>query len=119
MGSKLLQRACLIMWQRMPLIKIACVQQWRNPLLLMGGSPTLSTICISRMRPLEAVVLQPQFVTRLPLENRLKVKCTRKKATDALVSLQKWLDNNPSAASGDRSAAENVMRDLSNALKGK
>ena len=41
------------------------------------------------------------------------------KAQDYSVALQKWLDSNPSASFSDRSAAQNVLRDLQNALKGK
>ncbi|MFI8384436.1 DUF637 domain-containing protein [Pseudomonas sp. NPDC079086] len=40
------------------------------------------------------------------------------KATDSIVALQKWLDRNSTAAPGDRAAAENVIRDMSNALRG-
>lgn len=35
------------------------------------------------------------------------------------MTLQKWLDANPSALFGDRFAAKNVLRDLQNALQGK
>lgn len=35
-----------------------------------------------------------------------------------ITSLQKWLQQNPTAAPGDRAAAENVIRDMQNALKG-
>lgn len=41
------------------------------------------------------------------------------KAEDYSVALQRWLDSNPNASFGDRSAAQNVLRDLQNALKGK
>ncbi len=41
------------------------------------------------------------------------------KAQDYSIALQKWLDANPNASFGDRSAAQNVLRDLQNALKGK
>ncbi|AZG15417.1 type IV secretion protein Rhs [Cupriavidus pauculus] len=41
------------------------------------------------------------------------------KAQDYSVALQKWLDSNPNAPFNDRSAAQNVLRDLQNALKGK
>ncbi|GAA0835978.1 hypothetical protein GCM10009080_20660 [Cupriavidus pauculus] len=41
------------------------------------------------------------------------------KAQDYSVALQKWLDSNPNAPFSDRSAAQNVLRDLQNALKGK
>lgn len=41
------------------------------------------------------------------------------KAQDYSTALQKWLDSNPNAPFGDRSAAQNVLRDLQNALGGK
>lgn len=41
------------------------------------------------------------------------------KAEDYSVALQRWLDLNPNASFSDRSAAQNVLRDLQNALKGK
>jgi RHS repeat-associated protein len=41
------------------------------------------------------------------------------KATDGIVSLEKWLSNNPTAKMADRAAAENIIRDMRNALKGK
>ncbi len=41
------------------------------------------------------------------------------KAADAITSLGKWLEKNPTAALGDRAAAENVIKDMKNALGGK
>ncbi|WP_433858677.1 hypothetical protein [Streptomyces kronopolitis] len=41
------------------------------------------------------------------------------KAEEAIVFLSKWIRNNPEAATSDRLAAENVMRDLQNSLEGK
>jgi len=41
------------------------------------------------------------------------------KANDSITELQKWLDKHPEATPGDRAAAENVLIDMSNALKGK
>jgi Pretoxin HINT domain len=38
------------------------------------------------------------------------------KAEDSIRALQRWLNNNPEAPTVDRAAAENVLRDLSNAL---
>lgn len=40
------------------------------------------------------------------------------KARDMITALQRWLKNNPTAPSGDRAAAENVIRDMLNALNG-
>ena len=41
------------------------------------------------------------------------------KAQDGVKFLDRWLKNNPKASPGDRAAAQNVMRDLQNALSGK
>lgn len=41
------------------------------------------------------------------------------KAQDGIVALQRWLSKNPTAPSGDRAAAENIIRDMMNALGGK
>ena len=40
------------------------------------------------------------------------------KLRDDSMALSKWLEANPTARSSDRAAAENVLRDISNALKG-
>lgn len=40
------------------------------------------------------------------------------KALDSIRALGKWLANNPTARPGDRAAAENIIRDMSNALRG-
>ncbi|MCO7246025.1 DUF637 domain-containing protein [Halomonas sp. Mc5H-6] len=40
------------------------------------------------------------------------------KASDGIIALQRWLDRNPTASPGDRAAAENVIKDMSNALGG-
>ena len=40
------------------------------------------------------------------------------KAQDNIVALQKSLDKNPTASPGDRAAAENIIRDMTNALGG-
>lgn len=40
------------------------------------------------------------------------------KARDMIRSLEKWLRNNPEATPGDRAAAENVIKDLRDALAG-
>ncbi len=41
------------------------------------------------------------------------------KAEDAIRALGGWLRNNPTASASDRAAAENVIRDLRNALEGR
>jgi hypothetical protein len=40
------------------------------------------------------------------------------KAADKLRELERWLRNNPEATPGDRAAAENVIKDLKDALAG-
>ena len=40
------------------------------------------------------------------------------KGFEDLGSLREWLQNNPTARAGDRAAAENVIRDLEDALRG-
>lgn len=41
------------------------------------------------------------------------------KAKNYVKALESWLKRNPTASSADRAAAENVLRDLQNALRGK
>jgi hypothetical protein len=41
------------------------------------------------------------------------------KAEDSIRSLERWLTQNPTALQGDRAAAENIIKDLRNALEGK
>ncbi|MDT0459569.1 hypothetical protein RM550_28295 [Streptomyces sp. DSM 41527] len=41
------------------------------------------------------------------------------KAEHAIVFLSRWIRKNPEAATSDRLAAENVIRDLQNSLEGK
>jgi RHS repeat-associated protein len=41
------------------------------------------------------------------------------KAEDSIRSLGRWLSNNPTASPGDRAAAENVIKDMKNALGGR
>ena len=41
------------------------------------------------------------------------------KAADSIRALERWLSRNPTARPGDRAAAENVIRDMSNALGGR
>jgi hypothetical protein len=41
------------------------------------------------------------------------------KSTDVVKELNKWMNNNPTASPGDRAAAENVLRDMLNALGGR
>jgi hypothetical protein len=38
------------------------------------------------------------------------------KGRDSIISLERWLTNNPTARQGDRATAENIIKDLYNAL---
>ncbi|MNL12229.1 hypothetical protein D3C87_1330920 [compost metagenome] len=40
------------------------------------------------------------------------------KAANYIQALESWLANNPTARPGDRAAAENIIRDMRNALRG-
>ncbi|WP_449353642.1 hypothetical protein [Streptomyces shaanxiensis] len=57
---------------------------------------------------------------RLELANSVTVggRTHSQKAKDAITYLQNWLSKNPTAAAGDRAAAENLIRDMLNALNG-
>ena len=46
-------------------------------------------------------------------------KTHTEKAEGMVTALEKWLRNNPTASPGDRAAAENVLKDLLDALSGK
>lgn len=41
------------------------------------------------------------------------------KAADGIASLSTWMAKNPTASAADRAAAENIMRDMGNALRGR
>ncbi|WP_316355615.1 hypothetical protein [Candidatus Neptunichlamydia sp. REUL1] len=38
------------------------------------------------------------------------------KGRERITQIEKWLRNNPSASHGDRAAAENIIKDILNAL---
>ena len=40
------------------------------------------------------------------------------KVNERIVNLERWIKNNPTASLGDRAAAENVLKDLQNAMQG-
>jgi hypothetical protein len=44
-------------------------------------------------------------------------KLHSQKGRDSIAALEKWLKNNPTARAGDRAAAENIIKDLQNALE--
>jgi hypothetical protein len=62
-----------------------------------------------------AEAVRYEFATGNPVQGKEHVQ----KAYDSIVALQKWISNNPTASPGDRAAAENVIRDLRNALRGR
>jgi hypothetical protein len=47
---------------------------------------------------------------------RVFEKLHSKKGRDMITTLGRWLKNNPTARSGDKAAAENIIKDLRNAL---
>ena len=62
-----------------------------------------------------AAAVRHELATGQKVGDRLHAQ----KATDSVQALQKWLSKNPAAPAGDRAAAENVIKDMQNALKGK
>jgi hypothetical protein len=52
-------------------------------------------------------------------QQRVGGKWHEQKSKDLVIRLRKWLRSNQMASPGDRAAAENVLRDLQNALDGK
>lgn len=62
-----------------------------------------------------AAALRSELTTGKPVGNRFHSK----KARDGIVSLEKWLNKNPTASPGDRAAAENVIKDMRNAIDGR
>jgi hypothetical protein len=61
-----------------------------------------------------AAAVRQELATGLPISNRYHTQ----KAEESIVSLERWLQNNSTARPGDRAAAENVIRDLQDALAG-
>ena len=61
-----------------------------------------------------AAAVRQELATGLPVGGRFHSQ----KAADAIRSLERWLANNPTARSGGRAAAENLIKDMSNALRG-
>lgn len=84
--------------------------------------PKLSAILDEMYRPnakvgsgSTAAALRFERATGQPVAGRWHTQ----KAEDGTIRLQRWLQNSPAASSSDRAAAENVLRDLQNALVGK
>jgi hypothetical protein len=61
-----------------------------------------------------AAAVREELLTGQPVAGKFHSK----KAADSIIRLSKWLEKNPTALPGDRAAAENIIRDLQNALKG-
>jgi hypothetical protein len=59
-----------------------------------------------------AAAVRTEISTGLPVKGKFHIQ----KAEDNIIRLQKWINDNPSARPGDRAAAENVLKDLLNAL---
>ena len=62
-----------------------------------------------------AAAVRHEIATGTPVGGRLHSQ----KAREAITRIQKWIKRNATARPGDRAAAENVLRDLQNALGGK
>jgi hypothetical protein len=84
--------------------------------------PKLSSIMDEMYRPnakvgsgSTAAAVRSERATGQPIGGRWHTQ----KAEEGVIRLQKWLQANPMASPSDRAAAENVIRDLKNALVGK
>lgn len=62
-----------------------------------------------------AAAVREELTTRAEVGGKWHVP----KAGDYVKTLERWLQKNPTGASGDRAAAENVIKDSKNALSGK
>ena len=69
--------------------------------------------------PRLVVVAQLPLYDKKPLGQRVGGAFHTQKANDSITELQRWIDKNPQAMPRDKAAAENVILDMSNALKGK
>lgn len=61
-----------------------------------------------------AAAVRQELATGLAVGGRFHSQ----KAADSIKALEKWLDKNPTARPGDIAAAQNVIRDMTNALRG-
>jgi hypothetical protein len=59
-----------------------------------------------------ASAVRQEAITGQPVGGKFHTQ----KAEESIRALQRWLNNNPNAPTVDRAAAENVIKDLSNAL---
>jgi hypothetical protein len=59
-----------------------------------------------------AAAVRQEAITGEPIGGRFH----KQKAEDSMRALNRWLGNNPNAPTADRAAAENVLKDLGNAL---
>jgi len=62
-----------------------------------------------------AAAVREEMTTGMRVGNRRHTQ----KAQDSIRRLERWLAANPTARPGDRAAAENVIRDMKNALEGR
>jgi RHS repeat-associated protein len=101
-------------------------EQYLNGLRAAMERPHVQNAALSRImddlyRPGSAVgsgstaaAVRHEAATGRPVGGRFHTQ----KAQDSVIRLQRWLSRNPTASHGDRAAAENVLRDLQNALEG-
>ena len=61
-----------------------------------------------------AAALREELVTGKPVGGKMH----KIKTIESINRLDDWIRNNPRALSGDRAAAENILKDLHNALNG-
>lgn len=85
------------------------------------SDPTLSRLIDPLYRPnatvgsgSTAAAVRQELATGQPVGGAFHSK----KAQDGILALQHWLNKNPTAKPGDRAAAENIIRDMSNSLRG-
>ncbi|MDN4173313.1 hypothetical protein QWY28_10195 [Nocardioides sp. SOB77] len=62
-----------------------------------------------------AAAVRHELATGLPVGGKFHTE----KAENMITALERWLRNNPEATPGDRAAAENVIRDMRDALAGR
>jgi hypothetical protein len=60
-----------------------------------------------------AAAVRQELVTGQPVGGAFHSQ----KAADSIRSLERWLANNPASRASDRAAAENVIKDMKNALE--
>ena len=106
---------------------VAAYQAYKDGLRAAMSKPTVSDSSLARLiDPLyrsnaavgsgsTAAAVRQELATGQPVSGAFHSQ----KAGDSIKALERWLANNPSARPGDKAAAENVIRDMNNALRGR